>query len=96
MRVGEEWQEIAIVNVSAGGLMAKADVPPPQGSEVEIRRRGLTIMAKVLRTSGRRFAMQAHEPIDLDSLLAKSGIDLKAADGDAPPGKGWAWHWRGR
>lgn len=96
MRVGEEWPEIGIGNISSGGFMAKFNTPPAVGETVEVRHRGLTIFGRVAWVSGRRFGVEASEPIDLEALLAKSDLGAVSVEGPAPSPRKWLWHWRSR
>lgn len=95
MRVGEHCAEITIANVSATGLLARADSPPTVGTQVEILRRGTRIAGEVVWTAGRRFGVRAHEEIDLAALLGESGIGANLSQAESRPSAqtGW-WHWR--
>lgn len=54
---------------------------------------GLTIHGRVVRVEGRRFAIEATEPIDLERLLAKSDLVTRSAM-TANPGTGESLlHW---
>ncbi|AKH41659.1 hypothetical protein FHS61_002149 [Altererythrobacter atlanticus] len=96
MRIGEKLFEITVSNISETGLMAKMTEPPPAGTEVEILRRSARVRGSIVWSEGRRFGMKANEPIDLNSLLADSGLGLKQSDtGAAAVRKSW-WHWSKR
>lgn len=47
MRVGEEWAEVSLVNVSAQGAMVRSPRAAEVGAQVEIRHRGVTITGSV-------------------------------------------------
>jgi hypothetical protein len=74
MRLGDDMSEITIVNCSESGLLAKCDAPPAVGDEVEIRRRGVTIVGTVVWSERRRFGVRAYQPIDIASLTCKSEL----------------------
>lgn len=92
LRVGEDWIEIAVGNVSATGLMAKCAAPPPAGSKVEIRRRGTVITGRVVWSTATRFGMTSDEPIAVDELTAGSGLQVQQVD--EGPSRKRLWHWR--
>jgi len=76
MRVGEDWTEVRLANVSARGLMVKC----PQGVDlapvVEIRHRGVTITGQVVWTTPTRFGLTSFVDIDLAALTAQSDLQL--------------------
>lgn len=94
LRVGDAWVEIGIGNVSLTGLMAKTPSVPAEGSEVEIRRRGLEIRGRVVWTAGSRFGLRSHDPIDVDAMLAKSEVGerpVASGAGRSRPPRCWQW-----
>lgn len=94
--VDADWTQVHILNAAIGGLQLRADRVPSIGETVEIVQRGLTIQRRVVRVVGRRFAIEAIEPIDLDQLLAKSDLATKSAM-TANPGIGESpLHWSNR
>lgn len=96
MRAGDEWPEIGIGNISPGGFMAKSSSPPDVGEKVEVRHRGLAITGRVAWVSGRRFGVEASQPIDTESLLASSELGGKASGVAEPQARKWLWHWRSK
>ena len=62
------WADAEVRNISDGGLMAVSAAAPCQGSYVEIRREGYSIVGRVIWSSGTRFGLQARERINLAEL----------------------------
>lgn len=92
MRRGNDWVEVSIANLSSTGLMVKSTTSPKSGSEVEIRRRGVCIIGEVMWSTPTRFGLRSFEPIDVDALLAESGIQVRKAE--IEPSEPRFWHWR--
>ena len=74
LRVGDEWSEVGIANVSATGLMVKCIHAPEVGSRIEIRRRGVAITGQVVWAMHNRFGVSTDEVIDRAALFAKSQL----------------------
>ena len=92
MRDDLDWAEIGIGNISNTGMMVKCSHPPTIGAEVEIRRRSVRIIGRVMWTSRSRFGLQSNEPIDVETLLQGAGLQPKQAETSRPP-KPRLWHW---
>jgi len=84
MRVGEQWTEVILANVSTHGVMVKGAPQPVLGSPIELRRRGVTILGHVVWTSRTRFGVQTADAIDLPSLMAESGLQADRRAGERP------------
>ncbi len=91
LRKGEGWENVQIGNVSSSGLLVRLSDPPPPGQEIEIRHRGCCIVGKVVWKARSRIGVRSHEPIDVDALLAESGIGKSRSDSlyDAPHPSFW-------
>ena len=94
MRDDSDWTEIGIGNISSTGLMVKCSEPPPVGAEVEIRRRSVRILGRVVWKSRSRFGLQSSETIDVEALLEGAGLQPHRVESSAPI-KLRLWHWRG-
>lgn len=94
LRCEVDWCEVTITNVSASGLMVKSPRIPPVNSTVEIRRRGVCITGEVVWATRTRFGVRTSEPIDIDALLAESGVQVRNAELAKPTGMARLWHWR--
>lgn len=93
IRVGEDWVEITIGNISTSGLMVKCQNSPPVGAHVAVRRRGTGIMGEVVWSTRTRFGLRSFEPIDVEALTAESGLNANQVRGEEP-GRRRLWHWR--
>lgn len=93
---GDDWEAITIVNASPTGLMVKCHDPPTVGARVEIRHRGFSVKGEVIWAVRRRFGLRSDEAVDLDTLLADSGLMNRAAMNDAPTRIPRWWHWRSK
>jgi hypothetical protein len=74
MRVGDDWVEITLINVSQTGLMVRSMLQPAVGSVVEIRRRGLALVGEVVWSTPTRFGVRTSEEVDLTALMARSDL----------------------
>ena len=74
LRADDGWCEATIANVSPRGVMIRCASPPERSNVVEIRHRGLCIVGRVMWSRGSRCGIRTQDPIDIDSLLAKSPI----------------------
>ena len=92
MRDDLDWTEIGIGNVSSTGMMVKCSNPPTIGAEVEIRRRSVQIIGRVVWISRSRFGLQCLEPIDVEALLEDAGLQPKHVELGRHP-KPRLWHW---
>ena len=69
MRVGTQWVDIVIHNVSSRGLMGGCDQPPPPGTYVEIRRGTLVIVGRAVWTKGRFFGLRSQDRLSVKALV---------------------------
>jgi len=77
MRAGSAWSGVSLLNLSSRGALAQAEVSPPTGSYIEIRRGGHVIVARVVWAEQQRFGFRTQDLIGVDAILA---------DPDAPAG----------
>ena len=75
MRSGVAWHDVAILNLSKGGLGIQAADPPLRGAYVEICRGRHVIIARVMWTKGHRAGLKSQDPIFTESLLAEPSND---------------------
>lgn len=85
MRVGDDFVEVTIVNCSETGLLVRCDEPPAAETEVEIKRRGTTILGTVIWAAGRRFGVRAEKTIEISTLTAKSELQPDRRLQERPP-----------
>lgn len=69
MRLGAQWVDIVIHNVSSRGLMAGCDTPPAPGSYVEIRRGTLVIVGRVAWSKARFFGLRSQDRLSVQGLV---------------------------
>ena len=97
MHYARTWSDVPIANVSSTGLMVKSATSPAIGSDVEIRRRGVTIHGIVVWATGTRFGLKSAAPIEVEALLEASElqIDRRRFDRAQPARRAqprwWAW-----
>lgn len=91
VRTCDGWQDVRIGNVSASGLMVRIADPPAIGESVEIRHRGWCVTGRVVWRTQSRMGVEATETIDLDGLMADSGLKKRVSDAthDMPPPSFW-------
>jgi hypothetical protein len=89
MRVGSDWRDVSIRNVSSRGLMLVSDEPPPPGAYIEIRKTFMTIVARAVWSQGGFFGVRTQDKVDFDELMEnakgppagwKPGMDRRTAD----------------
>jgi hypothetical protein len=85
MRSGVVWHDVAILNLSKGGLGIQAADPPLRGAYVEICRGRHVIIARVMWTKGHRAGLKSQDPIWTDSLLAEPSNDRSETATAAAP-----------
>jgi len=78
MRSGVAWHDVAILNLSKGGLGIQAADPPLRGAYVEICRGRHVIVARVVWARGHRAGLKSQDPIWTQSLLAEPSNDRVA------------------
>jgi hypothetical protein len=89
---GSEWIEVTLGNVSETGLLVKLQGGREVGTQVELRRRGTTILGEVVWSTEKRFGVRSFEEIDVPALL-EPGLPTKQAD-MSPPEPYHPWFWR--
>lgn len=75
------WSDVAVRDLSPGGMMIVADTRLKPGKCIEIRRAPYTIVARIVWTNGKRIGLRAQDPIDVRGLIA-------VATGGSPDGLG--------
>lgn len=89
MRVGSDWRDVSIRNVSSRGMMLASDEPPPPGAYIEIRKTFMTIVARAVWARDGFFGIRTQDDVDFDELMEnakgppagwKPGMDRRTAD----------------
>ena len=71
MRLDQSWSDVCIRNVSAGGMMLQAGSAPQRGTYVEISRASLTVVARVVWSSGHRFGVKAQDSLNIEEVIGQ-------------------------
>jgi hypothetical protein len=82
MRVGDDWHEIRIRNVSGRGLGALSQNPPALAQYVEVRRGPIIIVARVVWQQGCCFVLRTQDRIDILGL-----VEQRSPAKDREPGQ---------
>jgi len=85
LRLGSQWTDICILNVSSRGLMIQSGQPARQGTIVEVRRERHIITGRVMWRDGGKIGLQCEDRVPVDDMLslgAAKSLRLVAADGD--------------
>ena len=72
MRLGADWRDVNILNISSRGLLLHAAPPPERGAYVEVRRGTHVIVARVVWSSQERFGVRSQDPLCVDSIISES------------------------
>lgn len=79
MRLGSEWSDVSIQNVSSRGLMARAETPPKQGAYIEIRKAAIVIVARAVWVKGQNFGVRTQDRLDIEALLQSAAAQRAQA-----------------
>lgn len=82
MRVGDDWHEVRIRNVSGRGLGALSQTPPAVAQYVEVRRGPIVIVARVVWQQGCCFGLRTQDSIDILGL-----VEQRSPAKDREPGQ---------
>jgi len=85
LRLGSQWTDICILNVSSRGLMIQSGQPARQGTIVEVRRERHIITGRVMWRDGGKIGLQCEDRVPVEGILslgAAKSLRLVAADGD--------------
>ncbi len=69
MRVGGNYSDVCIRNISPRGMMLQAASPPPVGSYVEILRAAHTVVARVVWINERRFGIHTSDRLNIPAII---------------------------
>lgn len=82
MRVGNEWSDVSIRNVSSRGMMLCSEVVPPPGAYLEIRKAMMVVVARAVWARDGFFGVRTQDSIDFGELMDNAA----ARPVDRPPG----------
>jgi hypothetical protein len=77
MRLGSEWADICIRNMSSRGLMATTAAQVKSGSYVEIRRGTIMIVGRVVWVYGASFGLRTQEQLDLAAVVGEPRLNAR-------------------
>ncbi|VVT25106.1 conserved hypothetical protein [Sphingomonas sp. EC-HK361] len=78
MRLGNDWSDVSIQNVSSRGLMARAGgAAPQQGAYIEIRKATIVIVARAVWVKGQMFGVRTQDSLDIEGLLQSAADQNK-------------------
>lgn len=69
MRVGSQWMDVVIHNVSSRGMMIGCDQPPAPGSYVEVRRGTIVIVGRAMWSKDRFFGIRSQDKLSVKALV---------------------------
>ncbi|WP_066697147.1 PilZ domain-containing protein [Sphingobium amiense] len=78
IRLGDQWLDATIMNVSLHGMMLRMARPPGRGSYIEIRRASTIVVGRVIWAKDGKCGIRAQDRIDISALT-----------GDAPAAPAW-------
>lgn len=74
MRVGADWTDVCIHNMSSYGMLVGGDDAPAAGSYVDIRRGSHVIIGRVVWKKDRFFGVRTQDRLDIDGLINEPRI----------------------
>lgn len=84
LRSDARWSDACILNISSRGLMIQSGRAGPEGSEVELRRGGHVIIARVVWRDGVRAGLAATDRLPVEEIMSldqSNALQLVASDG---------------
>lgn len=84
LRLGSEWADACILNVSSRGMMIQTGRAAKDGALVEIRRDRHVIIARVMWQSGGKVGLRSEDRLPVEEILSlgtTKNLRLVAADG---------------
>lgn len=70
MRVGNDWVDVCIRNISSRGMLIETGAPPPAGTYIEIRRARHVIVARAVWRREGRFGVRTQDRLDIPAIVA--------------------------
>ena len=86
MRLGANWSDACILNVSARGLLIHTQEAAERGSYVELRRGDQVIVGRVMWRSGSRVGLRAQDRVPVEAIVTSKGSEaLRLCAGESAP-----------
>lgn len=86
MRVGTDWIDVSIKNLSSRGLMAKSTIEVAQRTYVELHRGSQIIVGRVVWSRGAYFGLRTQDKIDILGLIGEARAAASRARTDDSTG----------
>jgi hypothetical protein len=84
LRIGAQWSDSCILNISSRGLMIQSAHATARGSLVELRRGDHVIVARIIWHEGARAGLRSDERLPVEEILSlgqSQALRLTAAEG---------------
>jgi hypothetical protein len=84
VRVGLQWGDARILNISSRGLLIQTGRQVVEGSTIELRRGDHKIVARVMWSEAGRSGLRAEQPLPVEDILSlehAGALQLIASDG---------------
>jgi len=84
IRLGDQWLDATIMNVSRHGMMLRMARPPGRGSYIEMRRASTIVVGRVIWAKDGKCGVRSQDAIDIPALTgdAAAAPAWKAGDAD--------------
>jgi hypothetical protein len=69
MRLGRDWSDVTIRDLSSRGMKLSCAAPPPPGTYIEICGPATTLVARAIWVEDECFGVRTQDPIDVESLI---------------------------
>jgi hypothetical protein len=70
IRIGAQWGDARILNVSSRGMLIQSGQVAPKGSEIELWRGDLRIVARVVWRNGSQAGLVSEDRLPVDEILS--------------------------
>lgn len=72
LRIGANWSDACILNVSSRGVLIHVPQPPQRGSYVELRRGDQVIIGRVMWSKGSRAGLRAQDRVPVEAIVTNT------------------------
>lgn len=82
MRIGTDWGDVVIHNMSSRGMLVAVDAEFRPGTVIEIRRIHYIIIARVVWRQGRYLGLRTQDRLDIDGIVSAKPPAVKPGRAD--------------